>query len=181
VTRRRWLLALYPRDRRAEVEAVLAQGFEDGRWRPGFTAALDLLAGALRPRAAIRLMYLGALVELAALITIVASAGSVKAALLRHDPENGAQQWHVEVHGRIAGLELSALLAIAVWLVLAWANGRGQRWTRIAFVAFFAMTTFGLLNGVSRGAATYAPADLVAGCALWLVAAATTATLFARG
>jgi hypothetical protein len=181
VTGRRWLLALYPRDRRAEVEAVLAQGIADGRWRPGVAASLDLLAGALRRRAAIRLMRLGALVELGTLVTIAASAGSVKAALLRHDPRYGAAQWHAEVHGRIVGLEVSATIAIAVWLVLAWANSRDRPWARIAFAAFFALTTVGLSNGVSRGAAAYAPADLVAGSALWLVAAATTVALFARG
>ena len=45
--------------------------------------------GASRPRTvvnAVRLMYVGAAVELATLITIVAAAGSVKAAVLNSHP-----------------------------------------------------------------------------------------------
>jgi hypothetical protein len=177
----RRLLALYPRGFRREhgdeMLAVVMAGADDGRWRPGPSEALDLVRSAvgMRLRAgtpAIRLMYLGALVELATLITIVASVGSVKSAMIARNPEHAAAYWHAEVHGRMMGLERSAAIAVGVWLWLAWANGSGRRWARPAFVVFFAVNTFGLLQGISRDAATYAPADMVAGGVLWLVLAA---------
>jgi hypothetical protein len=188
VTERRCrrLLALYPpafrRRHGDEVLAVLMAGAEDGRWRPGPGEALDLVRCALRMRlsavSAARLMYFGALVELATLVTIVASVGSVKAAMVAHDPDHAATYWHAEVHGRMLGLERSAAIAVVVWLGLAWANGRRHRWARFAFAAFFAVNTFGLLQGLSRGAATYAPADLAAGAVLWLVLAAALTLSF---
>jgi hypothetical protein len=82
----RRLLACYPRSfRRAtedEILAVLLDTAREGQRRVGLAETVDLLRGALRmhlglsrsPRtvlAAIRLMYLGAAAELAALITIV--------------------------------------------------------------------------------------------------------------
>jgi hypothetical protein len=188
VTERRCrrLLVLYPRAFRREhgdeVLTVLMAGAEDGRWRPGPSEALDLVRCALRMRlsavSAVRLMYFGAVVELATLVTIVASVGSVRSAMVAHDPRHAAANWHAEIHGRMLGLERSAAIAVVVWLCLAWANGRGHRWARVAFAAFFAVNTFGLFQGLSRDAATYAPADMVAGALLWLVVAAALALSF---
>jgi hypothetical protein len=183
----RLLLTLYPRAFRRrhadEVLAVLMAGADDGRWRPGPSEALDLVTSALRMRLragtpAVRAMYVGALVELATLITIVASVGSVRSAMLARDPHHAAAHWQTEVHGRMLGLERSAAIAVGVWLGLAWAHGRGHRWARPAFAAFFAVNTFGLIQGLSRDAATYAPADTIAGAVLWLVVAAALVLIY---
>jgi hypothetical protein len=194
----RRLLAVYPRVFRSahgdEILGVLMAGVEEGRWRPGPAAYADLIVSGvwmrLRPRvlgspstvlAAVRLMYVGAVVELGTLITILSTRGSLRSAVVERNPHYTTAQWHAELAGHIVPLEASAAIAVGVWLWLAWANGRGHRWARIAFAVFFCLTTFGLAGGVSRNAATYAPADLVAGVALWLVALATVALLFSRG
>jgi hypothetical protein len=195
--RYRRLLAWYPRAFRREHEEeilwVLMAGAEDGRWRPGLATSADLIKSAtwmrLRPGvprsartvfAAVRLMYLGAAVELCTLITIVATVGSLKSAILQRNPHYTGSQWHAELHGQIVPLEVGAVIATGVWLWMAWANGRGHRWARVVFAVFFGITTVSLLRGVAQHAATYARADLIAGVVLWLVAFATVALIFNR-
>jgi hypothetical protein len=171
--------------------SVLAAGAEDGRWRPGLRASADLICSALWMRlrpgvsrrsptvfAAVRLMYIGAVVELVTLITVVATQGSVRAAIHARHPNFDATKWRLEVHTNLLPVQRSAMIAVAVWLWLAWANGRGHGWARVAFAAFFGVNALGLLRGIAQHAAAYAPADLIAGCMLCLVAAATVALTF---
>jgi hypothetical protein len=182
----RRLLRLYPkafrREHGDELLGMLAAGAADGRWRPNITASADLIRGAvwmrLRPGvprarrsmfAAVRLMYVGAIVELATLVTVVSTLGSLRAAIHRHNPGFDAAKWHLEMHSSIVPLERGAAIGVAVWLWLAWANGRGHRWARIAFSLFVVSNALGLLRGIGRHAATYAPADLLAGSVLCLV------------
>jgi hypothetical protein len=163
------------------------------RSRPGLVEAADLVANALwmrlRPHrpgpartavAAVRLMYVGAVVELGTLITVVATLGTLRSAITHRSPGYTAVQWHAEESARLIPLEVAAAIAVMVWLCLAWANGRGWRWARWVFAAFFATTTVSLINGIAQHAATYARADLVAGAILWLVSLATVVLLFAR-
>jgi hypothetical protein len=124
---------------------------------------------------AVRLMYAGAAVELATLVTIVVTAGSVKSAILGSHPA----AWPVGlVH--LTADEIGAPIAIVLWVWLAWANGRGHNWARLVFTALFALTTLSLLSGLAGHAATYARADLIAGTALWLVALAAVALIFSK-
>jgi hypothetical protein len=185
--RYRRLLAWYPRgfrrDHEDELLSVLLACAEDGRRSPGLAESADLIRAGMRmrlraPRTAVRLMYAGALAELAVLITLVVSEDALKAAIVTRNPGFTAAQWHAEVQDQIVPLVVGSALAIGVWLGLAWAHARGQRWARFAFAAFFAVTTLSLLHGVSSHAATYARADLVAGVALWVVAFAAVALLF---
>jgi hypothetical protein len=193
--RYRRLLAWYPRAFRREHEEdilwVFMAGVEDGRWRPGLAASADLIKSAtwmrLRPGvprsartvfAAVRLMYVGAAVELCTLITIVATLGSLKSAILVLNPHYTAAQWRAEMHGQIVPLEVSVVIAIGVWLWMAWANGRGHRWARVVFAVFFVITTVNLLRGVAQHAATYARADLIAGVVVCLVRLAVVALIF---
>jgi hypothetical protein len=194
--RYRRLLACYPaacrREHGDELVSVLIAGADDGRWRTGVAESLDLVRAGLwmrlRPPAraglprnvltAVRLMYVGAALELAALITIVATTASLKATIIAHYPRLTAAQWHAELFGRLIPQEIAAAVATAVWLWLARANRRGSGWARIGFAAFFVLTTLGLRKGIALHAATYAPADLVAGFVLWLVSLATVVLIF---
>lgn len=183
----RRLLACYPRAFRRENEqeilAVLMACAQDGQRRPGLAASADLIKGALkirlrpasrRPRsviAGVRLMCAGAVLELAALVTIVVTTASVRAAVLRADPGFTAAQWHgVLIHLTID--EVAAPIVIGVWLWLAWANNRGYDWARLVFIAFFALITVSLISALAAGAAVYATADLIAGATIWGVALA---------
>jgi hypothetical protein len=194
--RYRRLLACYPRafrrDNAEEILAVLLACAQDGQQRPGLAASADLLRSAvlmrLRPpvprpravRAAVRLMCAGAGLEMAALITILVTAGRLTSALARIDPGLTTAQM-LAVHVHLVADEVAAPILAGLWLFLAWANGRGHDWGRPAFMAFFALTTLGVLVPLAEGAAVYAPADLVAGGAVWLAALAAIVLIFGKG
>jgi len=97
----RRILAWYPRSFRADSEdeilAVLMATAEDGQTRVGPAEAWDLVRGALRMRlwpaaprprsvrVAVKLMLAGAAAELAAMIAVISTLGSVRATLAARD------------------------------------------------------------------------------------------------
>jgi hypothetical protein len=184
--RYRRLLAWYPqafrREHEEEMLVVLMAGAMDGRRRPGLADSADLIRNAiwmrLRPWAqrpaptvvwALRLMVLAAGLELVALATVVGTQASLRSVIVGHFPHFTAAQWQAAVHAHILPVEVGAPIAAVVWLGLAWANGRGYAWARGLFVGLFGLTSVSLLAAFAQHAATYAPADLIAGCALWLI------------
>lgn len=188
---RRWLRC-YPgwfrREHEVEILGVLLAAARDGQRRPDLPECLDLVVGGLgmrlRPRvtnrSAVRLMYLGAAVELATVITVLASMGDVRSAILARDPGYSAVQWHAEVTGGLDPIVVAGGIAVGLWLWLAWATGRGHRWTRVVLVLFFGLNTYSLCTGVANDSVAYARVDLVAGIVLCLVQFAAV-VLVARG
>ena len=184
----RWYPRSFRREHEAEILAVLLAGAREGQRRPEPTECLDLLRSALwmrlrpsMPRsnravfAAIKLMYLGAVTELAALITILATIGDVRSNVLSADPGLTEGEWHAVVAGQLGPTAIAAGLAVGFWLWMAWAIGRGHRWARTAFACFFALNVFGLLSGLIHGSAVYARPDLAIGIVLCLVELAAVA------
>jgi hypothetical protein len=182
---RRWL-RWYPKSFRREYEeeilGVLMAGARAGQRRPGLLDCLNLITNALRmrlrptqprserwARKPVRLMYIGALVELAAVVTILATTGDVGANLVGRNPGYPDAQWQAVVADEVDRLALAAGIAVACWLGLAWAIGRGHRWARIAFAIFFGVNVMSLLNGLADGSAIYAGADVAIGTILCLV------------
>jgi hypothetical protein len=135
-------------------------------------------AGASRPRTvvnAVRLIYAGALLELATLITILVTAGSVKAAILASHPA----AWHVaDIH--LTADEIGAPIVIVLWVWMAWANGRGYDWARVVFAALFALTTLSLIGALAGHGLMYARADVIAGTVTWVVALAALVLIFSK-
>jgi hypothetical protein len=191
---RRWLRC-YPRsfrrDHETEILGVLMAGAAAGRGKPELIERLDLLRSALwmrlRPSVstsersgfgAVKLMYVGAVTELAVALTVFATVGEVKSQVAARNPGMTQAQSHAVVASALHALVVAAVIAVGFWLWMAWANGRGHRWTRIAFAVFFAMNTGSLLHGVQQGSAVYARADLAVGAVLWLVELAVIALLF---
>jgi hypothetical protein len=193
--RYRRLLAWYPKAFRREQEdemlVVLMAGARTGRRRPGLADSADLIRNAIwmrmRPWArrppptvvwALRLMVLAAGLELVALATVVGTQASLRAVIIARFPDFTAAQWQADVHAHVLPVEIGAPIAAVVWLALAWANGRGYGWARGLFVGLFGLTSLSLLAAFAQHAATYAPADLTAGCALWLVGLLTLLLIF---
>lgn len=185
--RYRRLLALYPRAFRAEhgeeMLTVLMAGARSGRRRPGAGDSVNLAASALlmrvRPHAprstptvfwAVRLMALGAVLEIAALVTVVATRGDLSAAIAHHYPAMQTAHVHHLVNTQVLAVVVGAPIAAGLWLFLAWANDRGHGWARGLFGVLFALTSVSLLSAISQHVLTLAPADLIAGSAVWLVA-----------
>jgi hypothetical protein len=188
----RRVLACYPKAfRRAneeEILAVLMATAWEGQRRVGLAESADLIKGALRmhlgmprsPRSvlnAVRLMCLGAALELAVFATVLVTLGSVRSAIVQ---DFTADQWHTAVLTQIVPLEAGTPIVAGVWLWLAWANGRGHDWARPAFMAFFSFLTIGLLIGFGEGAALYAPVDLIAMTVAWLAGLAAMVLIFSK-
>ena len=190
----RRVLMSYPKAFRQEsgqeILGVLLATAEEGQRRIGLAESAALIRGGLRMRlrltarppsavrGAVRLMCLGALVEAAAVVTIVVTAGRVQAAIAR-EPAVTAAQWH-QVVGLLTMREVSGGVAVAVWLFLAWAIGHRRDVARFGFSAFFALLTMLMLIALAQHAVAYAPADLIAGAAIWLIALATMVLIFTR-
>jgi hypothetical protein len=188
--RYRRLVARYPRAFRREHEqeilSVLMDCAPEGQRRPGLLESADLVKSAVwmrvrpgAPRsaptvfAAVRLMYVGAALELGALVTVLLTLGGLKSAILQRSPHFTGAQWHAVLRAHVLPVEIGAPVAAGLLLWMAWANGRGHHWGRIAFAVLFGINSLSLLSGIAGHSATYAPADLTAGIVLWLAALAT--------
>jgi hypothetical protein len=200
----RRLVGFYPRSFRHEnteeiIAVLLATAREDQR-RPSVAEASDLLRGALRMRLglsncprtvlyAVRLMYTGALAEVAVLVTLLVSVGRI---------ESGAQAMAVRAIGPQAasaaarqalanvGPTISvvlsaevviALFAIAGWLLLAWANGKGFPFARVAAIILCAFYTALLSMGLVNGSAALAPVPVIAAGVAGVIGVATVILL----
>jgi hypothetical protein len=127
-------------------------------------------------RTAIRLMCADAAAELAVLITVIATAGSVRSAVARGYPGLAVAQHAVNVNLVID--YVGASTGVGVWLLLTWALVRGRGWARIALAADFGVMSLSMLIAMGQGSAVYAPADLIVGAVTWLIALAATVLLF---
>jgi hypothetical protein len=190
----RRLLACYPRAFRRENEeeilAVLLACAQQDQQRPGLAASVDLFKGAIRAwlcpapgrprnvRAAIRLMYAGAAAQLATLITVIATAGSVRLAVAHRYPGLAVAQHAVNV--TLVWDYVGISIGIVVWLALTWALIRGRDRARAGLAACLASMTVSLVIGIGEGTVVYAPADLLAGVVAWLIAVAACVFLFTR-
>ena len=188
----RRVLACYPkafrRESEEEILAVLLATAHEGQRRVGLAEAADLIMGAIKmhlgmsrsPRPvlnAVRLMCLGAVLELAVLVTVLVTLGSVRSAIVY---DFTAAQWHTVMLTQIVPVVASAPIGAGVWLWLAWANGRGYDWARPAFMALVGLLTLELLIGLGGGAALYAPADLIALTVPWLAGLAAMLLIFSK-
>jgi hypothetical protein len=191
--RYRRLLACYPRffrrDSGDEILAVLMDCARPGQRWPAPGECADLLGSVVRMRLgpgrsspprtitrAARLMRVGAATEIAGLVIALATASSVQSALVRQHVTFLAGQWHY----LLLFIEVGVPVPCFLWLWLAWASGRGHRWARSAFVGLFGMYTLIVLSKFAAGAATYAPADLVAVGIQWIIGLAVVLLLFSR-
>lgn len=132
-------------------------------------------------RAAVWHMRLGAVLTLGVSATVVATLGGVRSAAA-YDPT--APRWPIALLSHTVPVLATAAAGAGVWLWLAWANGRGYRWARLAFVALFGLLTAGLFFGFGEGggedALTYTSPDLLATAVLWLVGLAATLLIFGQ-
>jgi hypothetical protein len=204
----RRLVGLYPRSFRREsteeIIAVLLATAREGQRRPSLAETADLLRGALRMRLglsrcprtvlyAVRLMYLGALAEVAVLVSILISAGAIRsitrAAVIQavgpHANPAATQRLLASVASSVRVTILAdavvALVSIAGFLLLAWANGKGWPLARVAAIFACGLYTALTVGGFAQGDAKYAPAPpLVASSAVLVIGVAAVVLLLTR-
>jgi hypothetical protein len=185
----RRILACYPRsfrrDNEDEILAVLLDTATEGQVRVGLAEAWDLIRGGLRMRlwpamprpravrAAVTLMLAGAAAELAALLTVIATLGGVRAAVAARDTA-AAHALLVHQVAVIAG----APVAVGLWLWLAWANGRGEDWARLVSVACFLLMSLSVIGVLAQNAVAFAPASMIAAAVVWILGLSSVALIF---
>jgi hypothetical protein len=194
----RRLVACYPRSFRKEDEeeilTVLLATARDGQRRPSLAESADLIKGAVRMRMglsrsprtvlnAVRLMYLGAVAQLAVLVTVILTSddirAAVRAAFVQHDPALTAKALEM-VNFDLAADLVSLPLAVVLWLFMAWTNGRGNDWARLVAVSLFTLDSMFMLIDLAQGCAAYAPAASIAASAVWAIGLAATVLIFCK-
>ena len=128
-------------------------------------------------RNAVRLMYVGAALEVIALIVALLTRDSFKSAILKAHPGYTPAHVHVVENDRAASLAIGAVITIGLWLWMAWANGRGHNWARIVSAVFFGINTVDLI--ISFAVVRAVPTS-IADVVIWLVGLAAIVLLFRK-
>ena len=126
---------------------------------------------------AVKLMYAGAALEVIAVIIAVVTIGSLKSAILARHPAYTAAQLHSAEVARTVPLVIGGLIAIGLWLWMAWANGKGRSWARIVSAVFFGINTLDLLISLLQ---VHAVATLIIGVVIWLVGLGAVVLIFSK-
>jgi len=95
-------------------------------------------------RNAVRLMWVGAAISLISLVVTLSTLGSLKQQIRDSVRTSGQNVTQSQVDAAFAGAivfsVVIALIAIGLWLWMAWKNGQGRQWARIV------ATVLGVLN-----------------------------------
>jgi hypothetical protein len=126
---------------------------------------------------AVKLMYAGAALEVIAVIIAVVTIGTLKSAILARHPAYTAAQLHSAEVARTVPLVIGGLIAIGLWLWMAWANGKGRSWARIVSAVFFGINTLDLLISLLQ---VHAVATLIIGVVIWLVGLGAVVLIFSK-
>jgi hypothetical protein len=187
----RRLVACYPRSFRNENEdeiiAVLLATADPGQRRPGVAESFDLLRGAIRMRMgltraprtvviAVRLMCLGAVGEIASLITFLLTRDSIRATAIQHYPQYASQVTRT-INSEVIAVAVIVPILVATWLLVAWGNGRGNQWARVAAIVLALLCALALAVDLSEGLAVLAPAIMIVGGVTWALGATAVAFL----
>jgi hypothetical protein len=179
---RRWL-TWYPTSFRREYEdeivGVLIAGARDGQRFPEAMNCLDLMSHGLRLRLRqvsvgsgpsitklMPLLGLGALLEFVAAISILATAGDIRANTVSANLQYTDAQWSAVLADQLEPVALAASAAAVAWLVLAWGIARGHRSAGLALAALLVVNVLSLTNSLAQGSARYAQADTAIAIAL---------------
>jgi hypothetical protein len=193
----RRLLRWYPKAFRFEYESellgVLMAAAGADRLRPTWREKLNLMTQGiwtrLRPtvprsartvRTAVALMYAGALVDAVGVAVLLATTGSMKSRIMTAHPDFTVADWHTLMAVEIVPHAVAGGLAIAFWVVAAWANGQGRDWGRRAFALYFCLASLAVLFVLTVGGAVYATAATAIALVLWTLGLVIVLLIFNR-
>jgi len=112
-----------------------------------------------RPRSiriAVILMYVGAGLSAVGLVGVLAISGRIKSAIAKalRNAKTSKPITASEIHSiqdvYIVFLVAVLLVAIGLWIWMAWANGGGKRWARIVATVLFGINTLWLVFTAGR-------------------------------
>lgn len=128
--------------------------------------------------AAIRLMYVAAVAQLAAMITLAVTSDAAQAALLRAGYT--AAQAHAFAVLAVIG-EVGGGLITVLWPVLAWVAAQVGDGARLALIGLLALQSLHLVIALAQHAATFAPAAMLAAAVEWCLTLAVVVLIFGKG
>jgi hypothetical protein len=190
----RRLVACFPKSFRAENEeeiiAVLLATASDGQRRPGLAESLDLIKGAARMRmglsrapqtvvTAVRLMCLGAVTQVGVLITTLVTAGSIHAAVVQRYPQY-ATQLNGIVNTDITIDTVLLPILVVTWLWVAWGNGKGNQWARLAAIVLATLYTVAMVVDLAQDVPVFAPAAMIASAVPWSLGIGATVCILRK-
>jgi hypothetical protein len=132
-------------------------------------------------RSAVKLMYAGAAVGVIAIIIGLLSRASLKSSILAKHPDFTTRQLHAAEAASIVVTVIGGLIAIGLWIWMAWANGHGRSWARVLSAVFFGINTLGLIVSLavrSSVAEMHTAGSLIVGVVVWLIGLAAIVLIF---
>jgi hypothetical protein len=117
-------------------------------------------------RTAVLLMYTGAALSAISLIVSVLSFHAIERAIRNASSTLTAHQVHNDAIVAVTVVVVESLIAIGLWLLMAWGNKNGQNWARITATVLFGLNTLFLLIGSTRASVS---ASLAFSVLVWLV------------
>jgi hypothetical protein len=94
---------------------------------------------------AVKLMYAGAALSALGIVISLVTISSLKSAIEARDPTFTTTKLHAAEAVAIGGVIVGGLIAIGLWLWMAWANGKGRNWARIVSSVLFGINTLDVL------------------------------------
>jgi hypothetical protein len=128
-------------------------------------------------RNAVLLMYAGAALSAIEIIIGLTTIASLKNAIRSRYPGYSSSQLHTAEVVGVTTVVVIGLIAIALWLWMAWANGAGKSWARVVATVFFGLNTIDLLSLIARPHATL---GLLLAVLVWLVGLGAIVLLWRR-
>ncbi len=126
-------------------------------------------------RNAVRFMYAGAVLSAVVLIVTLITIASLKHGILARHPDYTSTQVHNAEVAAVITSVIGGVIAVGLWLWMAWANGRGRRWARIVAAVFFAINTLDLIASFAR---IHAVGAVIVGVLVWLAGLGAIVLLF---
>ena len=117
-------------------------------------------------RTAVLLMYTGAELSAISLIVTVLSLHAIERVIRNASSTLTAQQVHNDAIVAVTIAVVESLIAIGLWLLMAWGNNKGLNWARIVATVLFGLNTLFLLLSFVRATVSVSLAFSVL---VWLI------------
>ena len=111
-------------------------------------------------------MYTGAALSAVSLIVTVLSFHAIERVIRNASSTLTAQQVHNDAIVAVTIAVVESLIAIGLWLLMAWGNKNGQNWARIVATVLFGLNTLFLLLSFVRATVSVSLAFSVL---VWLI------------
>jgi hypothetical protein len=122
-------------------------------------------------------MYAGAALSAVVLIVTLVTITSLRHGILARNPDYTAAQRRNAAVAAVVTAVIGALIAVGLWLWMAWANRRGRNWARIVSAVFFGINTLDLIISFTQ---VHALAPLIVSVIVWLVGLGSIILLFSK-